>query len=239
MSPRLTTERVRELLAGDGCEDTDDLEQLLSRDDRALLDAAPDLAADLLDARARLAAVADALELQPTATPEQCVDAAGVLSGALASALNTLGAQSRLLEGKHTPEDGIHLLVSAVLSDADGAPNSAEFRGTWLGRRFHLTVQWADGQTPGEMLTEMRSERDAALARALTAEASTAFSARAAVDAARELGHVAAAAVARADALAAAVREEREARHARVAGKLSGAAMVRARAALDALLGAT
>ena len=156
---------------------------------RGLVAAVDALRAERAQRDAERLAIADALELQPIATHEQCVSAARVLSGALTNALDTLGAQSRLLEAKHTPEDGVSLLVSAVLGFADDAPNSVEFCGTWLGRRFHLTVQWTDGQTPGEMLTEMQGERDAAIARATAADD-------------------------RRDALAAAVREERAAREA-------------------------
>ena len=107
-------------------------------------------------------------------------------------------------------------------------------------------------------LTAVAAER----ARWEAAEASATLSADAAVDAVRELGHVAAAAVARADsaearlaALAAAVREERAAAMASehawadhiTADDLAGAEEVRAldarldaaRASLDAALGAT
>ncbi len=177
---RVATERVRELLAAappgpwthervgfGGNQVVMDARHGVFTDgdaEAALIAAAPDLGADLLDARALHAAVADALELQPTATPEQCVEAARVLTGALTNALHTLGAQSRLLAGKHTPEDAVSLLVSGLLGHANEAPNSAEYRGSWLGRRFALTVQWVDGKTPGEMITEAEAQRDAALA---------------------------------------------------------------------------
>lgn len=144
-----------------------------------------DLAADLLDARealaaagalhladcrlvatltGELAAIRDALGLRPEATGEQCAEASRVMSDALRSAVGTVGAQGRLLAEKHTLEDGVSLLVSGVLADATQATNHAEYRGTYLGRRFAVTVQWADGKTPGELITNAEGERDAAVA---------------------------------------------------------------------------
>lgn len=162
MTLRIPPPRVRELLdawterADARCDDTTGVEF--------------DVLRDLIDAHARVAtaeqsvgAIADALELQSTATAEQCVEAARVLSDALRSAVDTIGAQGRLLAEKHTPEDAVNLLVSGLLGHAIDAPNSAEYRGTFLGRRFHLTAQWADGKTPGEMIAEAKAERDAAL----------------------------------------------------------------------------
>lgn len=107
--------------------------------------------------------VADALELQTIATHEQVVSAAKILSSALRDALTMLERQTRLLEGRHTPADAVNLLVMGLLGWAAEAPNSAESRGSYLGRRWVLTVQWVDGKTPGELIAEAQAERDAAL----------------------------------------------------------------------------
>lgn len=110
--------------------------------------------------------VADALELQTIATHEQVVSAAKILSSALRNALTMLERQTRLLEGRHTPADAVNLLVMGLLGWAADAPNSAESRGSYLGRRWVLTVQWVDGKTPGELIAEAQADRDAARAEA-------------------------------------------------------------------------
>ena len=56
MAERITAERMRELRENDNCEDTDETDVLLTRGRREWLAAAEDLAADLIDARAELAA---------------------------------------------------------------------------------------------------------------------------------------------------------------------------------------
>lgn len=57
---------------------------------------------------------------------------------------------------------------------AADAPSGAEWRGTMRGRGFVLSLQWADGKTPQEQLTESMAVRDAAVARAEAAEAEVA-----------------------------------------------------------------
>lgn len=86
--------------------------------------------------------------------------------------------QTRLLEGRVTFEDALHLFTQAILGEGEPAPNCAQWRGTYRGRDFVLSLQWADGKTPQELLSEVQRElaataadRDEAVCRVGWAEA--------------------------------------------------------------------
>lgn len=67
---------------------------------------------------------------------------------------------ARVLADAATPEDAVQLLSSVLVRDAASAPNCAEWRGSYSGREFAITVQWVDGKSPHALIDEARRERD-------------------------------------------------------------------------------
>jgi hypothetical protein len=73
--------------------------------------------------------------------------------------------QARMLTREVTPQDAVEFFTRAILDEAAGAPNHAEWRGRYGARQWTVTVQWCDGQTPAQLIDAAHAERDAAIAR--------------------------------------------------------------------------
>lgn len=69
--------------------------------------------------------------------------------------------QARMLVRAPSFEDAMRLFIQAIVEPAVDAPNCAEWRGTMRGRGFVLSLQWADGKTPQELLSEAMREHNA------------------------------------------------------------------------------
>ena len=72
--------------------------------------------------------------------------------------------QARMLVRAPSFDDAIHLLLGAIVEPATDAPNCAEWCGSMGGRQFVLSLQWADGKSPQELLSEATADRDTQLA---------------------------------------------------------------------------
>ena len=95
---------------------------------------------------------------------------------------DTAEKQARLLAREVTPQDAVEFFTAAVLDEAAGAPNHAEWRGSYRGRQWTVTVQWADGQTPAQLIDAAVVEKDA-LAHAVRRERTAKANCRKANDA--------------------------------------------------------
>lgn len=106
---------------------------------------------EVRELKARLAATEHARDAMRTQRDNAAAHAAGL---------------GRILNNAGTPEDVIAVLCVTLLDAAQDAPNCTEWEGTYKGRGFRVSVQWADGKSLHTLIDETRAERDAARANA-------------------------------------------------------------------------
>lgn len=115
--------------------------------------------------RGEVAAITDAIGCDEGTPVATVVEMAGGWVSAVKILMEKLDRRDRALAGDATGGEGACLLVEAVLRSAVGAPNFAQWHGDYAGRTYLLTVQWAAGKTPAELISAAIADRDAAVAR--------------------------------------------------------------------------